>query len=42
MFQLRWGNGFSCPRYHGDRFYFLVKRMLYGMSILESPDFTDR
>ena len=29
LFQLRWGNGFSCPRCHHDRFYFIEKRGLY-------------
>ena len=32
LFQLRWGNGFSCPRCHGEGFYFIEKRTLYECS----------
>ena len=32
LFQLRWGNGFACPRCRGNKFYFIEKRMLYECS----------
>lgn len=32
LFQLRWGNGFVCPRCQGNKFYFIEKRMLYECS----------
>ncbi|MCL6443600.1 MAG: IS1595 family transposase [Alicyclobacillus sp.] len=32
LFQLRWSNGFVCPRCQGNKFYFIEKRMLYECS----------
>lgn len=32
LFHTRWGNGFSCSRCAGDKFYFIEKRSLYECS----------